>query len=170
MPSRSRSYWLGELEQLPSIAEIDSRVHRTYVGLDFFDLPRNIYITLHSAHAALSPWEGKNALDAAVLGYNNISALRQQLKPTHRVHGIFEGKDWAPNSRSIEKSPSHLSNLSLLVIPDYAKFMSVAFISYIIKKTIIECTDVMYARPHVQKCKRLLNELLHALSKSSVRV
>ncbi|KAF9563860.1 hypothetical protein CPC08DRAFT_661451 [Agrocybe pediades] len=60
----------------------------------------------HTAHAALSPWEGKNALDAAVLGYNNISALRQQLKPTHRVHGIFEGKDWAPN-----------------IIPDYAKFL-----------------------------------------------
>ena len=85
---------------------------------------------MHSAHAALSPWEGKNALDAAVLGYNNISALRQQLKPTHRVHGIFEGKDWAPNSRiSFENSPSPLQNfdfcLFLLVIPDYAKFMSV---------------------------------------------
>ncbi|KAF8065234.1 hypothetical protein FPV67DRAFT_1782182 [Lyophyllum atratum] len=60
----------------------------------------------HTAHAALSPWEGKNALDAAVLGYNNISALRQQLLPTHRVHGIFEGKDWAPN-----------------IIPDYAKMI-----------------------------------------------
>ncbi|KIM41419.1 hypothetical protein M413DRAFT_445430 [Hebeloma cylindrosporum] len=60
----------------------------------------------HTAHAALSPWEGKNALDAAVLGYNNISALRQQLRPTHRVHGIFEGKDWVPN-----------------IIPDYAKFI-----------------------------------------------
>ncbi|KAF8888869.1 hypothetical protein BD779DRAFT_1672177 [Infundibulicybe gibba] len=60
----------------------------------------------HTAHAALSPWEGRNALDAAVLGYNNISALRQQLRPTHRVHGIIEGKDWAPN-----------------IIPDYAKMM-----------------------------------------------
>ncbi|KAG5642255.1 hypothetical protein DXG03_003356 [Asterophora parasitica] len=60
----------------------------------------------HTAHAALSPWEGRNALDAAVLGYNNISALRQQLFPTHRVHGIFEGKDWAPN-----------------IIPDYAKMI-----------------------------------------------
>ncbi|KAJ7151434.1 hypothetical protein C8R43DRAFT_886808 [Mycena crocata] len=59
----------------------------------------------HTAHAALSPWEGKNALDAAVLGYNNISALRQQLMPTHRVHGVFEGK-WTPN-----------------VIPDYAKYI-----------------------------------------------
>ncbi|KAJ3568027.1 hypothetical protein NP233_g5982 [Leucocoprinus birnbaumii] len=48
----------------------------------------------HAAHAALSPWEGKNALDAVVLAYNNISALRQQLKPTHRVHGIIEGTDW----------------------------------------------------------------------------
>jgi len=54
--------------------------------------------TSSSAHAALSPWEGKNALDAAVLGYNNISALRQQLRPTHRIHGIFEGRDWAVNS------------------------------------------------------------------------
>ena len=54
---------------------------------------------VYSAHAALSPWEGKNSLDAAVLAYNNISALRQQLPPTHRVHGIIEGKDWAPNSK-----------------------------------------------------------------------
>ncbi|KAG2130100.1 hypothetical protein BD769DRAFT_1627921 [Suillus cothurnatus] len=51
----------------------------------------------HTAHAGLSPWEGQNALDAAVLAYNNVSLLRQQIKPTHRVHGIFEGKDWAPN-------------------------------------------------------------------------
>ncbi|KAF9224770.1 hypothetical protein BS17DRAFT_48559 [Gyrodon lividus] len=51
----------------------------------------------HTAHAGLSPWEGQNALDAAVLAYTNIGLLRQQIKPTHRVHGVFEGKDWAPN-------------------------------------------------------------------------
>ncbi|KAG2130914.1 hypothetical protein DEU56DRAFT_872268 [Suillus clintonianus] len=51
----------------------------------------------HAAHAGLSPWEGLNALDAAVLAYNNISLLRQQIKPTHRVHGILGGKDWAPS-------------------------------------------------------------------------
>ncbi|KAJ8521526.1 hypothetical protein ONZ45_g1800 [Pleurotus djamor] len=50
----------------------------------------------HTAHAALSPWEAQNALDAAVLSYNNIAALRQQIKPTHRVHGIIEGKEWVP--------------------------------------------------------------------------
>jgi len=50
-----------------------------------------------TAHAGLSPWQGKNALDAAVLAYNNIGLLRQQIRPTHRTHGIFGGKDWAPN-------------------------------------------------------------------------
>ncbi|KIM62893.1 hypothetical protein SCLCIDRAFT_779378 [Scleroderma citrinum Foug A] len=53
--------------------------------------------TGHTAHAGLSPWEGKNALDAAVLAYTSIGLLRQQIRPTHRVHGIFGGEDWAPN-------------------------------------------------------------------------
>jgi len=50
-----------------------------------------------SAHAGLAPWEGKNALDAAFLAYASISALRQQIRPDERVHGIMEGKNWAPN-------------------------------------------------------------------------
>lgn len=54
-----------------------------------------------SAHAGAVPWEGVNALDAAFLAYANISALRQQIKPTHRIHGIVTGKDWAPQSKSI---------------------------------------------------------------------
>ena len=41
-----------------------------------------------AAHAAAFPWEGVNALDAAVMAYNYISVLRQQIKPTWRVHGI----------------------------------------------------------------------------------
>ncbi|KAG7269816.1 hypothetical protein CRUP_027159 [Coryphaenoides rupestris] len=39
-----------------------------------------------ASHAAAFPWEGVNALDAAVLAYNNLSVLRQQLKPDWRVH------------------------------------------------------------------------------------
>ncbi|XP_077868001.1 xaa-Arg dipeptidase-like [Saccoglossus kowalevskii] len=38
-----------------------------------------------AAHAAYAPWEGINALDAAVLFYQNMSVMRQQLKPTWRV-------------------------------------------------------------------------------------
>lgn len=39
------------------------------------------------SHASAYPWEGINALDAAVLCYNNLSVLRQQMKPDWRVHG-----------------------------------------------------------------------------------
>lgn len=39
-----------------------------------------------ASHAAGFPWEGVNALDAAVSCYNNISCLRQQMKPDWRVH------------------------------------------------------------------------------------
>jgi amidohydrolase len=42
-----------------------------------------------AAHAAAAPHEGRNALDAAVLGYINVAALRQHILPTERVHGIF---------------------------------------------------------------------------------
>ena len=51
----------------------------------------------HSAHAAAYPWKGINALDAAVMAYTNISLLRQQMKPTWRVHGIFTEGGVKPN-------------------------------------------------------------------------
>lgn len=51
-----------------------------------------------SAHAAAAPWEGKNAMDAAILAYTNVSLLRQQIHPSHRVHGVFEGENLAVNS------------------------------------------------------------------------
>ncbi len=40
-----------------------------------------------AAHAAAAPWEGRNALDAAVLGYMDVAALRQHIRPDERVHG-----------------------------------------------------------------------------------
>lgn len=42
-----------------------------------------------SAHAGASPWEGINALDALVTAYNNISMLRQQIRPDERIHGAI---------------------------------------------------------------------------------
>lgn len=50
-----------------------------------------------ASHAAAYPWEGINALDAAVLAYNNMSVLRQQMKPTWRVHGIIKNGGVKPN-------------------------------------------------------------------------
>ncbi|KAL7416259.1 amidohydrolase [Mrakia frigida] len=50
-----------------------------------------------TAHAAAAPWEGINALDAAHLAYGSVSALRQQMKPDARVHGIITDGGLAPN-------------------------------------------------------------------------
>jgi amidohydrolase len=49
------------------------------------------------AHAAAAPSKGRNALDAAVLGYMAVGALRQHILPTERVHGIFTKAGEKPN-------------------------------------------------------------------------
>lgn len=50
-----------------------------------------------AAHAAAFPHKGRNALDAAVLGYMNIAALRQHIKPNERIHGIITDGGDKPN-------------------------------------------------------------------------
>jgi amidohydrolase len=48
----------------------------------------DVTFTGKAAHAAGEPWEGKNALDAAVLLFQGIGLWRQQLPQHARVHGI----------------------------------------------------------------------------------
>ena len=50
-----------------------------------------------AAHAAAAPHEGRNALDAAVLGYNGVAALRQHILPSERIHGVFTDGGDKPN-------------------------------------------------------------------------
>jgi amidohydrolase len=50
-----------------------------------------------AAHAAAFPHRGRNALDAAVLGYNAVAALRQHIRPTERIHGVFTEAGDKPN-------------------------------------------------------------------------
>ncbi|CAM4259537.1 amidohydrolase [Paenibacillus endophyticus] len=56
-----------------------------------------------AAHAAASPEEGINALDAVLQLFNSINALRQQTRSDARIHGIIDNGGKAPN-----------------IIPDYA--------------------------------------------------
>ena len=49
----------------------------------------NARYTGAAAHAAAAPEKGRNALDAAVLGYNAVAALRQHIRDDERIHGIF---------------------------------------------------------------------------------
>lgn len=57
-----------------------------------------------TAHAAGAPYEGLNALDAVINMFNNISTLRQQIRPEARVHGVIKDGGEAAN-----------------VIPDYTR-------------------------------------------------
>jgi amidohydrolase len=50
-----------------------------------------------AAHASADPWEGVNALDAVIQTFNSVSMLRQQVKPSARIHGIVTNGGAAPN-------------------------------------------------------------------------
>jgi len=71
----------ADLLSMPSItcAEVDVRYHG------------------EAAHAASMPERGVNALDALVLAYQSIAALRQHIRPTERIHGIVTHGGDAPN-------------------------------------------------------------------------
>ncbi|KAM0370829.1 hypothetical protein ACHAPK_005020 [Fusarium culmorum] len=56
-----------------------------------------VSFTGQSAHAGNTPWHGKNALDAVVSSYVNISLLRQQIQPTERIHGVIRSGGSEPN-------------------------------------------------------------------------
>ena len=50
-----------------------------------------------SAHASANPAGGINALDAMILSFNNINALRQHIPSTARIHGIITEGGLAAN-------------------------------------------------------------------------
>lgn len=60
---------------------------------------QHLNVSFHgrNAHAAAAPWEGVNALDAIVVAYTNIGVLRQQMRPSDRVHGVITEGGLKPN-------------------------------------------------------------------------
>jgi len=50
-----------------------------------------------AAHASAMPERGVNALDALVIAYQAVGALRQHIRPTERLHGIITDGGQAPN-------------------------------------------------------------------------
>ena len=70
-----------DLASMPCIAVADVEVH--YRG--------------EAAHASSMPERGINALDALVLAYQSIGALRQHIRATERIHGIITQGGFAPN-------------------------------------------------------------------------
>ncbi len=50
-----------------------------------------------ASHAAMAPEEGINALDSVIQLFNSVSAWRQQLPESSRIHGIITHGGTAPN-------------------------------------------------------------------------
>ena len=70
-----------DLITMPSLAVNEVRV--TYTG--------------KAAHASAMPFAGINALDGLVTAYQSIAQLRQHIRPSERIHGIFNEAGLAPN-------------------------------------------------------------------------
>ncbi|MGH7390692.1 MAG: M20 family metallopeptidase [Candidatus Rokuibacteriota bacterium] len=82
-----------------------------------------------AAHASADPWEGVNALDAVIQTFNNVSMLRQQVRPDARIHGIVTSGGAAPN-----------------IIPEYAAatfYVRSASLDYMwaLQKRVIACAE-----------------------------
>lgn len=72
-------------------------------GYDMESMPciaiATVEVTFHgvAAHASAMPHRGVNALDAVILSYQGIAALRQHIRHTERIHGIITEGGLAPN-------------------------------------------------------------------------
>lgn len=72
-------------------------------GIDLATMPcicvSEVRVTYHgkAAHASAMPHAGINALDALVTAYQALAQLRQHIRPTERIHGIFTETGLAPN-------------------------------------------------------------------------
>jgi amidohydrolase len=85
--------------------------------------------TGRAAHASADPWEGVNALDGVIQTFNNVSMLRQQVRPDARVHGIVTNGGAAPN-----------------IIPEYAAatfYVRAASLEYLeqLQARVIACAE-----------------------------
>jgi amidohydrolase len=80
-----------------------------------------------AAHAAAIPESGINALEAMILSYNAINALRQHIKEKARIHGIITDGGEAPNV-----VPAHTAATFLVRAQD-DKYLD------ILKEKVINC-------------------------------
>ena len=82
-----------------------------------------------AAHASADPWEGINALDGVLQTFNNVSMLRQQVRPDARLHGIVTSGGAAPN-----------------IIPEFAAamfYVRAASLDYLeqLQRRVIACAE-----------------------------
>jgi amidohydrolase len=86
-----------------AFAEVDAALMIHPAGVDLVTMPTlalsevDVRYRGVASHASGMPERGINALDALVTAYQSIAQLRQHIRPTERVHGIFTEAGDAPN-------------------------------------------------------------------------
>jgi amidohydrolase len=94
----------GLFDQVDAAIMIHPSAESLIARLSLTDYPVCIEFFGKTAHAAAAPDQGINALEALLLTFNSINALRQYLRDDARIHGIITHGGEASN-----------------VIPDYAR-------------------------------------------------
>ena len=56
-------------------------VQRGNIGPSYASIGVKIEYFGKASHAAMAPWDGVSALEAAILAHNSIAAIRQQFEP-----------------------------------------------------------------------------------------
>lgn len=74
----------------PSVVDVADIQALACIGLE-------VEFSGKAAHAAAFPHEGVNALEAMILAFNGINALRQHIRDSARIHGIITHGGEAPN-------------------------------------------------------------------------
>lgn len=87
----------GLLEGIDTALMIHPSANTAITGPSLAVDPLDFHFYGKPAHAAASPEEGINALDAVIQLFNGVNALRQQLPSDARVHGIITHGGDAPN-------------------------------------------------------------------------
>ena len=102
-PAEEMGYGKARMVEEKAFRGIDAAmmVHpssRRHVAKGYLALHK-LFFTFHGrpAHASAYPEQGINALDGVLLLFHGVSALRQQLPETVRVHGIITEGGQAPN-------------------------------------------------------------------------
>lgn len=92
------------LEGIDACLQIHPGSKNKVTGNSLANIPLDFEYFGKPAHASGAPEKGINALDAVILLFNGISALRQHVTADVRIHGIITDGGYAPN-----------------IIPEYAK-------------------------------------------------
>ena len=75
-----------------------------------------VVYTGKSSHAAGYPWEGVNALDAAVSCYTGLACLRQQCRPDWRIHCTYSSRKMRTEQKVTRTNFLQLCNLAFSIL------------------------------------------------------